>query len=305
MPALNSVVGPKGWKVISAPASDGARATARMDALLPALRPAVGESQLRAAISANGRGTLLRYRPHRAAFLLEDAELAAALGCGARELLHVKVYAPKDALEKALEVGSSSRGRTSWRLGRAMWSAGIATPEPLLLMEKKPWRVHHETVLVTRALAGPVLLTDELKLRAAGGTSIRPLLSQAAVLAADLHVAGFFHGDFTASNLVLAGPTGARALFVIDLDRTKSVRLFPAPVRRRVEILDLRMLLLTSWGEVSRREWLRVLAAYARRRRLGRGSAHALAGRVLAARRGRVRVGAAAPTLGGREPWAR
>jgi len=270
-----------------------------MLALLPALRPAQGEAALSAALS--GRGALSRWRRHRAAFVLDDAELAAALRTQGG--VHVKIYEPKDALETALGIASRDRGATSFRMGVALRARGLPTPEPLLLLLRKPLRVHRETVLVTRGLEAPVLLTDELKRRLAAREPIRPLLDEAARLAATLHHQGFFHGDFTASNLVLAGPAGARSLSLIDLDRARDLRRLPAVVARGIQTLDLRMLLLTSWGEVSRREWLRLLARYARARNLGRGAARRLARRVLSARRGRVRLGAKAPTLGGPAPW--
>lgn len=253
---------------------------------LPRLRPDAGRDALEAALA--GRGTLLRYRPHRAAFLFDG--------------LHVKLYLPKDALEVGIGIFARDRGATSWRLGQAMRAAGLPTPEPLFLRVRKPWRIHRETILVTRALDAPVHLTDELKARLRDGRSAKPLLDGVAVLAARLHDAGFFHGDFTASNLVLEG--AARTLSVIDLDRARDLRALPAPLRTRVQALDLRLLLLTTWGEVSRRSWLRLLARYFHARNFSRSEARRFARRVLSARRGRIRPGAKAPPLGGPTPWS-
>lgn len=268
-------------------------------AALPGLRPQQGREALAARLA--GRGAVLRWRAHRAALLAEVAGLGAALGVDGP--LHLKIYEPKNALETAIGTVTPARGATSWRSGLALRDAGIPTPEPLLLLLRKPARIHRETVLVTRALVDPVLLTEELKARLASGRPTRPLLDEAAALAARLHDAGFLHGDFTASNLVLAGPPDDRRLVLIDLDRTKRLSVLPAPLRRRLQVLDLRLLLLTSWAEVPRRAWLRLLARYARARGLGSRARRRLAARVLSARRGRVRVGAAAPTLGGPTPW--
>ncbi len=278
-----------GYRVEAAPGLDGAAAARDLLALLPSLRPEQGKEALERALA--GRGRLLRWRRHRAALLLEAGPLAPA---------HLKIYRPKDVLETALGVVTPARGLTSWRIGRALLEAKLPTPEPRLLLLAKPLRVHRETVLVTAPIENPVHLTDELKARLASRVPLRPLLDAVARLAARFHAAGFLHGDFTASNLVL---DAKGALWVIDLDRAKDLRSMPRAMRIRAQLLDVRMLLLTTWGEVTRREWLRLLAIYLRERKLGRARGKRFARAVLSARRGRVRVGAKTGTIGGRVPW--
>ena len=289
MTPLESHTSIDGWSVLAADGVDAIATATPLLEMLPRVWAAPDSASLEAALPAGS--TVQRWRRWRTAFLLPSG-------------LHVKVYRSR-TVQRAVEAFTPSRGGTSWRMGRAMRAAGLPTPEPLLLAVKKPLRVHLGTVLVTRPLVAPTLLTDELKRRIAAGESVRPLLADVARLAAAFHDAGFFHGDFTASNVLLAssGDGAPRSLWLIDLDRAKSLSAIPLPARRWLQCLDLRLLLLTTWGEVSRREWLRLLATYLRARKLPRPLRKRLAGRVLAARRGRVRLGATTGTIGGREPW--
>lgn len=282
-----------GWSVRASAGVDGAALARGLVALVPRVWAAPDSGSLGASLPAGAE--VQRWRAWRTAFLLPAG--------GALGTVHVKVYRPKDAVERLLEVFLPSRGGTSWRMGLALLAAGVPTPEPLLLAVNKPMRLHRATVLVTRPLESPRLLTDELKRRLAAREPIRPLLADVARLAAAFHDAGFFHGDFTASNVLLAGTPGAPSLWLIDLDRAKDFRSLPPTPRRWLQCLDLRLLLLTTWGEVSRREWLRLLAVYLRASKLSRAARKRFARRVLAARRGRVRVGARTGTLGGRDPW--
>ncbi len=262
-------------------------------AWFPRLRPDGGRDALAQALPDGG--ALDRWRPHRAAMRLP----AEALG----RPVHAKYYLPKNRLALAFDLLFPTRGETSWRMGRLLSAAGVATPEPLLLLRRRAGLLHRETLLLARPLDDGTLLTDELKRLRAAGSAAGPLLREVAILAAQLHAGGFFHGDFTASNVVIAGPAGRRRLWLIDLDRAKDLRPLPEALRRHVQALDLRMLLLTTWAEVNRRSWLRLLAVYLRERRFRRGPAKAFAARVLRARRGLYRLGAAGSTLGGRLPW--
>lgn len=257
-------------------------------ASLPKWQPGQGEAELRASLGPGGR--LIRWRRYRAAFVVDESPVGPA---------HVKVYTPRDAVELAIETATPSRALTSWRMGLALLAAGIPTPEPLLWLSRKPWRLHRESVLVTQRLVDPVIVMQkELEARVQEGKALRPLLDEAARLAADLHRAGFFHGDFTSRNLLVSGG----ALSLIDLDRTKRIAWLPGPIRRRIQLLDLRMLLLTTWKYVPRRAWLRMLVVYFRRLGLPASKRAWYARAVLSAKRGRVRLGASNPALAP-NPW--
>ena len=275
-----------GWTVRAAAGVDAMSLGERVVAMMPHVWRATDAAAL--ARSVEG-AQVQRWRPWRAAFLL-----AASGG----QVVHVKTYRPKNLFERTVALFLPSRGETSWEMGEALRAAGLATPRPVLLAT----RPRAGTVLVTDPLVNPVLLTDELKRLLHAKQSPRALLREVARLAAAMHAAGFLHGDFTASNVLLHGP-GPRSLAVIDLDRTKRLPLLPPVAAIWLQSLDLRLLLLTTWGEVSRRDWLVLLAEYVRARGLSRPLQKLLARRVLSAKRGRVRVGASTGTIGGREPW--
>lgn len=282
-----------GWHLRAAPAVADPGATARAFlARVPEMMPAIGEAPLRERLAPAGR--LLRWRRYRAALVLDESPVGSA---------HVKVYTPRDVVDLLIETVTASRAWTSWTMGRAMAAAGIPTPAPVLLLLRKPLRIHRASLIVTEGLEDAVTLLAELKTRAQSGAPTRGLLEDVARLAAAFHRAGFFHGDFTARNILLAGPATDRRLWLIDLDRTKRLRWLPGPIRRRIQLLDLRLLLLTTWVDVPRRTWLRIVAIYLRALRLPRPARKRYARMVLTARRGRFRLGAKAPALAGRTPW--
>ena len=272
---------------------DAAAAARELLAAVKTLRPEVGEAAFRARLESKGKA--LRWRSYRAAFLLFESFAGP---------IHVKIYSSKGFLDALIEAATRARSMTSWRLGRKFLEAGVPTPEPLLLLSRTHSPIYRESILVTRAIESASELTELLKARKKAGSSLRDLMSDAATLAADFHRAGFFHGDFTSWNLLMGGAADRRQLLLIDLDRAKDVRLLPLLFRRRLQALDVRLLLLTTWGEVSRREWLRFLAVYGRHSSFSRAQRKAFARRILSARRGIVRIGARAPTILGRDPWA-
>lgn len=275
-----------GWTITAAAGVDAAALGRRMIDLFPRVFEARDSEALAAAVPG---AEVQRWRPWRTAFLHR----------GPDGLLHVKVYRPKGVIERVVAALAPTRAATSWTMGEALRDAGVPTPAPLLLAS----RPSTGAVLVTRPLESPVLLTDELKRLKAGNLAPRALLREVARLAAAFHAAGFLHGDFTASNVLLHGPAASRSLTLIDLDRTKRLPILPPLATLWLQSLDLRLLLLTTWGEVSRRDWMRLLSAYGRARNLSRPLRKRLAGRVLSAKRGRVRLGASTGTIGGREPW--
>lgn len=248
-------------------------------------------AERQAAREVEGRGQLFRWRAHRIAVSLRAREpLGAVL---------VKLYRPKNAVDGLLEVVFGNRCDRSFEMAQQLREAGLPTPEPVARARRGEVRL-----LATRLLPEHTLLTEHLKQRfvrpGAPGTPAEKhrLLERVGRLVQRLHQAGFAHGDLTASNIVVDGDGD---LHLIDLDRTRRPVLF----RRLFQTLDLRLLFLTSWGEVSRIQWLRLLAAYFDGFIGDRSVRRRMARRVLGARRGRVRLGAADETEGGRVPYER
>lgn len=292
MPGSATLVRLPDGSALAAPpvGADAPSLAERVRAELPRLDPAQGEAALAAGLA--GTGDVLRWRRYRATFLLRGGPLGN---------VHVKVYRPKDLLDRVLGMVLPSRGVTSWRMGWRLRDAGIPTPEPQLLLTCAPPGQSRWTVLLTRPLDPPVVpLMDELERRRAAGEDARRLLREVAKLVARFHDAGFFHGDLTANNVLLA--PDARSLWLIDLDRTKALSWLPARARLAAQTVDLRMLLLSSWRKIPRRAWLRLFVEYARARGIDGAARTRLAARVFSARRGRIRVGAR-PRSGTRVPW--
>ncbi len=108
-----------------------------------------------------------------------------------------------------------TKARRSFAVARALAAAGIDTPEPLLWAESErpagpAWYVCRllagtEARYPFRALAGGTLASDFPALGAG------ELLAAAATLARRLHVAGFWHRDLSAGNLLLFRPGAAEA----------------------------------------------------------------------------------------------
>lgn len=234
---------------------------------------------------------LMRYRHHRIAMYISgDAALGDVL---------VKVYKPKNAADALLSGVLGDRCERSYKMALALRADNLPTPEPVAVARRGDVRV-----LATRALPEHTLLTEYLKAQfireSATGTARekRALLARVADLASTLHRAGFVHGDLTASNIVVDGEGN---LHLIDLDRTKR----PTLARAFLQMLDVRLLFLTSWGEVSRSEWLRLLARYMRPWGWSRHRKRRFVRRVLGAKRGRVRLGARGDVAGGRVPYGK
>jgi hypothetical protein len=126
-------------------------------------------------------------------------------------------------------LGGEGKAAKSWRVAHALAAAGIATPEPLLLVEATA--AGGPSLYVCRHLARRVEMRYLLRARNAGTERAAfPALDAAAVLettarlARRLHDAGFWHRDFSVGNLLIEpGPTpevpGEIAL--VDLNRCR------------------------------------------------------------------------------------
>jgi tRNA A-37 threonylcarbamoyl transferase component Bud32 len=250
------------------------------------------QAELSSALAPGGR--VLRYRRHRWAFSLEPSQQQPGLA--------VKVYRPKNAVDWLLENAMGGRGPRSQTMATRLLDAGLPTPRVV-----GSCRLGQSFVLATEMVPGHELLTQHLKRRfvQANETGKLALLRRVAILVGQMHQAGFVHGDLTASNIILGpGQTEeSRPLFLIDLDRTKDVSRWPRPVAEAYRMADLRLLFLTSWGEVSPWEWRRMLVWYCRGWIQSPAARRRVVRRVTGARRGRGRLGASAPTVGGRIPY--
>jgi tRNA A-37 threonylcarbamoyl transferase component Bud32 len=118
-----------------------------------------------------------------------------------------------------------SKAVRSWRIAQAMAAAGIATPEPLLLLESRC--PHGPSFYVCRYLAGRVEARHLLRAGNEGreaelypGVDLPRFLSQLGAFIRRLHDAGFWHRDLSSGN-VLARPEEPFELALVDLNRAR------------------------------------------------------------------------------------
>src|ERR1700686_1551022 len=114
---------------------------------------------------------------------------------------------PRDRLRRRL---GGSKAAKSWRVAQAMAAAGIATPEPLLLIESRC--PTGPSFYVCRYLAGAVEARYPLRAANAGrlgelfpGLDLPRFLRGLGGFVRRLHDAGFWHRDLSSGNILVRG----------------------------------------------------------------------------------------------------
>ncbi len=139
--------------------------------------------------------------------------------------------------------GALSKARRSWQNARALRAAGIATPEPLLVLE--PDRPGPPALYVCRHLAGRIELRYLMRERNAGSEredhpalEFDALIAAVARLARRLHDAGFWHRDFSVGNLLVEtrdSAPGFGEIALLDLNRCRGGK--PVSISERMRDL--------------------------------------------------------------------
>lgn len=153
------------------------------------------------------RGEPVKRNLYRAAARVEVDGLGALL---------LKVHRPRGLVDGLRAALRRSRARSEWVASRYLRGAGIPTPEPVLVAERR-----HGLRLEQAASAARWLGRRETFVPAARAqppAMARALVQRAARLVRALHDRGISHGDLHSGNvLVGAGPGDRNALDVIDL----------------------------------------------------------------------------------------
>ncbi|MBN2461543.1 MAG: hypothetical protein JXB60_08045 [Candidatus Cloacimonetes bacterium] len=144
------------------------------------------------------------------------------------------------------------KAQKSWRIAQILLARGILTPQPISLMNR--WTSWHsrEYILITEGIAdsvslrecGKLLLSEQEKMFPStfynqGINRImlkRKLIRSVAEFLANLHLAGIYHGDLTANNILLECQNEQWCVYLIDLDSVRSTRRISD--RRRIKNLD-------------------------------------------------------------------
>jgi tRNA A-37 threonylcarbamoyl transferase component Bud32 len=160
---------------------------------------------------------------------------------------------PADGLRERL---GASRGGRAWHAARLLAERGIATPEPIALVEFEGRR--H---LLTRFIPEAIPLDRMLRERFAKGVEFATKRDLAHALGRWLrgvHAQRIYHGDCSAKNVLVVPGAADFGLVLLDLDAvTPGQRL---SWRRRVKSLCQ---LVDAPGSLTRTDRLRVIRAYA------------------------------------------
>lgn len=112
-----------------------------------------------------------------------------------------------------------------WRMHRAMERAGLRVPCVVLAVRRRRGLLWDEDLLVTEAVDGCGL--GSLLRDTADAAERRRLLTQVGRAVAELHNAGFLHGDLATNNLIISQASGDVSVAFIDNDRTQQWPIHP------------------------------------------------------------------------------
>jgi tRNA A-37 threonylcarbamoyl transferase component Bud32 len=133
----------------------------------------------------------------------------------------------RDRLRRRLR---GSKAEKSWRMAQALTAAGIATPEPLLLIESR--FPTGPSFYVCRYVAGGLEARYLLRAANAGreaelfpGIDLPRFLGELGAFIRRLHDAGFWHRDLSSGNVLLRGaPPTPYDFCLVDLNRARRRR---------------------------------------------------------------------------------
>lgn len=179
----------------------------------------------------------------------------------------VKVRALRRSARLRAGLGLSP-GERHWRGAAALAAAGVATPEPLAVVERTA--SERASVFVCRAVEG----AEALRTRwlGAGSRGRRRLARAVGQMIAALHRNRLSVPDLRDANLLVTGAEGSERIWVVDLDRWRRHAL--RSLRGRPD--DLVPLERTLGRLAGERDKLELIAAYRRAIRASRSGARAL-----------------------------
>ncbi len=171
--------------------------------------------------------------------------------------LLLKVHRPRGFVDSLRATLRPSRAREEWRAARYLRGAGLPTPEPVLLAERRHGPLLSQAATAVRFLSHRETL--EPALLAQPPAMARALLARVARWVRAMHDRGASHGDLHSGNL-LAGPgPGDRCdLHVVDLHRVRVGAALSRAARER----NLVQWLHSLRAAVARGGRLRALLAY-------------------------------------------
>lgn len=176
----------------------------------------------------------------------------------------VKFSRRKGVFARLASVIRPSAEAHEFHLSRALTAAGIATPQPIALLERGG-----ESILVTRFVEelrdlDQVVLVELPRRKGSGWARLkRELAEQLARMIAAFHRAGFSHRDLKASNILVQLPKdsgAAPAVWLVDLKGVSKGTTTNAA--KELRALTRLAASLVGYRSLSRSDFARFLAAY-------------------------------------------
>jgi tRNA A-37 threonylcarbamoyl transferase component Bud32 len=136
----------------------------------------------------------------------------------------------------------AGKAQKSWRTGWLLLKRGIDTPLPLFYLRRRTEVFAGEHILATLGVENSMSLRDFVNRRVMDhqliGRKKQMFIAKTAQFLGRLHLAGVYHGDLTARNILVAQGDDIQdaRLFLIDLDAIRSTRWISR--RRRIKNLD-------------------------------------------------------------------
>lgn len=216
---------------------------------------ALSAAQLDALLAAHARALATRRG------LLKDGSRSAVSRASlGGQWFCVKEYRASRLRDRVRRWAGGSRARRAWRGALHLARLGIATPEPVAVVERGG-----TAYLVTRFIEGATPLNLLMARRFAGAVAAgelsakRALLAQLAAWARSIHDLGVYHDDWSAKNILAAERGGCWAFWLLDTESLSPRKRLT--YRRRVK--NLAQLSDVAAG-ATRADKLRFLLAYAR-----------------------------------------
>jgi len=137
---------------------------------------------------------------------------------GAGEVF-VKRYPVTEAAERLKYLFRRAKALREWRSLRELRAAGVEAPEPLAAGVLRRGGILRDSVLVTRGLEGALPLDEYLleHVEAASHAEVAAFTRALAGFLRRAHGAGFYHRDFHAANVMVAGEPERPRFAVLDL----------------------------------------------------------------------------------------
>jgi tRNA A-37 threonylcarbamoyl transferase component Bud32 len=204
---------------------------------------------------ARGEARVVKHGPHRTVYAVELADRA----------FHVKHYRCNRTMHVARHLVRASSARREWRKATQVAGRGIPTVRPIACQEEIRHGIVTDSYFVSETLPGAYSLEQHAAQRLPGlspgelGGARRRIIEGLARFAAQVHLAGIYHNDFHAGNVLLrlddleVGelPTADRlAFYLIDLPGVR----FSGPLGWAASRKNLIVLNSAWWDRTSKSE---------------------------------------------------